>query len=570
MIHEDRARVYSEDYADVLVEYSGDFSVFDDLEDATINIINFLYAVVHIPIGELNDLYVLEGDRYSLPILYGVISEQSLEASGVTALRAIPAFDLRGQGTLIGIIDTGIDYTNPIFQHADGTTRIAAIWDQTIVSDDMPQGFMYGTEYTREQINAALQADDPLSIVPSMDTDGHGTLVAGIAGGNEVPEYNFAGVAPDAEFVVVKLKPAKQYLRDYYFIKEDAVAFQTTDILLALQYLLFKTEVLLRPMSLCVSVGNSFGGHDEWGLIVNLFSLVATRQGFVVSCAAGNEGTGRRHYEGRANPELGYDTVELNVGEEESERGLSMEIWGTSPSTYTIDILTPTGEYVPRIYTSRSISRIITFIFDETIIYLEYIMINKTNGDQFIFLRFDKPTAGIWRFNVYETGNLYMGYNIWLQKEGFISEGTYFLASNPYTTILSVGNGIIPITVTAYNVEDDSLYVNASRGNTRTGTLKPDFAAPGVDVIGPTLQQGFAGFTGSSVAAAHTAGIAALILEWGIVRSNLPGISTTEVKKLLIRGARRDPNIIYPNRDWGYGIVDVFNVFDSLRTQFIV
>ena len=218
---------------------------------------------------------------------------------------------------------------------------------------------------------------------------------------------------------------------------------------------------------------------------------------------------------------------------------------GNTPSIYSIDILTPTGEYVPRIYTGRSISRVITFIFDETTIYIEYIMVEQTSGDQLILLRFDRPTEGIWRFNVYETGNLYMGFNIWLQKGGFISEGTYFLASNPYTTILSIGNGIIPITVTAYNTEDESLYLNASRGNTRTGVLKPDIAAPGVDVLGPTLQHDFAGFTGTSVAAAHTAGIAALILEWGIVRNNLPGISTTEVKKLLIRGARRDNNIVY-------------------------
>ena len=151
--------------------------------------------------------------------------------------------------------------------------------------------------------------------------------MAGIAG-NEVPEMDFAGVAPDAEFVVVKLKPAKQYLRDFYLIKEDAVAFQTTDVLVALQYLLYKSDLLLSPMSICVSIGSSFSGHDEWGIPVNSLSLAATRNGIVVSCAAGNEGAGRRHYEGRDNPGNEYETVELNVGEEESRRGFSMEIWG--------------------------------------------------------------------------------------------------------------------------------------------------------------------------------------------------------------------------------------------------
>ncbi|TAH63948.1 MAG: hypothetical protein EWM47_13300, partial [Anaerolineaceae bacterium] len=149
--------------------------------------------------------------------------------------------------------------------------------------------------------------------------------------------------------------------------------------------------------------------------------------------------------------------------------------------------------------------------------------------------------------------------------EGFISDNTYFIRSDPYTTILTLGNALNPLTVTAYNDADDSLYQNSSRGYTRINRIKPEVAAPGVNVIGPTLDGGFAPFTGTSVSAAHTAGIAALIFEWGIIRGNLPGMSTIEIKNLIIRGARRDINIVYPNRDWGYGILDIFNVFNALR-----
>ena len=165
-----------------------------------------------------------------------MLFRSSLESSGVFQLRNIPVFNLRGQGVLIGIIDTGVDYTNPIFKYADNTTRIVSIWDQTIVSDNPPAGMGYGTEYTREQINQALQSEDPLSVVPSTDDNGHGTMVAGIAGGNQVPESNFYGIATDAEYIVVKLKPAKQFLRDFFFIAENAVCFQETDILLSLLY----------------------------------------------------------------------------------------------------------------------------------------------------------------------------------------------------------------------------------------------------------------------------------------------------------------------------------------------
>ncbi len=149
--------------------------------------------------------------------------------------------------------------------------------------------------------------------------------------------------------------------------------------------------------------------------------------------------------------------------------------------------------------------------------------------------------------------------------EGFISENTYFIRSDPYTTILTLGNAESCMTVTAYNDADDSLYLDSSRGYTRINRIKPEIAAPGVDVPEPTLDGGFASFTGTSVSAAHTTGIAALIFEWGIVRGNLPLMSTVELKNLIIRGARRDVNLVYPNRDWGYGILDVFNAFDALR-----
>jgi len=119
--------------------------------------------------------------------------------------------------------------------------------------------------------------------------------------------------------------------------------------------------------------------------------------------------------------------------------------------------------------------------------------------------------------------------------------------------------------VTAYNIEDDSLYLNASRGYTRIEIIKPEIAAPGVNVTSPTLDQGFTEVSGTSTSAAQTTGIAAMLLEWAVVRGNQSTLNTFDMKMFMIRGARRDLDIKYPNRDWGYGILDVFNIFDSLR-----
>lgn len=318
-----------------------------------------------------------------------------------------------------------------------------------------------------------------------------------------------------------------------------------------------------RPIVICLALGSSQGAHDGLGTLSTYISREASSPGIGVVVAAGNEGNARRHYSGTINSATGYDTVELNVAE--NEPGFSMELWGSSPDVYSIDILTPSGEYIPRIAAGRDEHRVITFIFEATVIYIDYQMVESQSGDQLILVRFEDPSPGIWRFNVYERGGLNLGFNIWLPMEGFISDDTYFIRSDPFITILTLGNSINPLVVTAYNDGDDSLYLNSSRGFTRIDRIKPEVAAPGVNVIGPTLGGGFAPYTGTSVAAAHTTGIAALIYEWAIVRGNLPAMSTVEMKNLVIRGARRNINTVYPNRDWGYGILDIFNVYDALR-----
>ena len=563
MTAEERSRMTSEDYADLFITYNGNMRVFDAFENATVHIINFFHAVVHVPVSQVTNEIIYRYGYSVMPALYGLVSQSSQEASGIFRLRSIPTFNLRGQGVLIGIIDTGIDYTNPAFRNADGTTRIAAIWDQTIESDNFPSFTLYGTEYTREQINEALRSEEPLSIVPTTDEIGHGTMVAGIAAGNEIPGNNFVGVAPDAELVVVKLKQAKRYLRDFFLIREGTPCYESIDILFALEYLRLTAIALNRPIAVCISVNTSFGPHDGRDAITSYLSLISRNVGFGVVIAAGNEGNARRHYFGRINDNTGYDMVELYVGE--NETGFTMELWGNPPGLYSVDIQSPSGEYIPRIIPRLDEVREISFIFEQTVIYLDYQMIEDQSGDELILFRFVNPAAGIWRIKVYGVIQVDSSFHIWLPMEGFISDNTFFIRSDPYTTILNLGNGRYPITVTAYNDADDSLYPDASRGFTRTGVIKPEIAAPGVNIIAPSIDNSFVEVTGTSAAAAHTAGVAALLFEWAIVRGNQPLLNTLDMKILMIRGARRQMDLAYPNRDWGYGILDVYNIFDSLR-----
>lgn len=564
MTVDERGRMISEDYADLLITYDGNLNILNGFQNSTVHIINFFDAVVHVPVSQIDDEVILRYGYSVMPTLYGLVSQSSLEASGIFRLRSIPNFNLRGQGVLIGLIDTGIDYGNPAFLNEDGSTRIAAIWDQTIESENYPSYTMYGTEYSREQINEALRSENPLAIVPSADEIGHGTMVAGIAAGKEVPGSNFVGgVAPDADLLVVKLKQAKKYLRDFFLIQEDVPCYESIDILFAIEYLKLTAIALNRPIAVCISVNTSFGPHDGRDILTAYISLQSRNTGFGVVIAAGNEGNSRRHYFGRVNETTGYDTVELSVGE--NERGFTMELWGNPPGLYSIDIQSPSGEYIPRILPRLDEFRDISFIFEQTVIFLDYQLIESQSGDQLILFRFKNPAAGIWRIRVYSEERVGAGFHIWLPMEGFISDNTFFIRSDPYTTVLSLGTGRYPITVTAYNDADDSLYINASRGFTRTGVIKPEIAAPGVNILTPSLNNSFAEITGTSAAAAHTTGIAALLFEWAIVRGNQPFLNTLDMKIFMIRGARRNLELVYPNRDWGYGILDVYNIFDSLR-----
>ncbi len=540
-------------------------NILQMLPDAQALPINFQISLVTFPVAYFTKRSIVELGYNVIPSLVGLTNQRNLEASGITKLRNFPVFNLFGKGVLIGIYDTGIDYTNSIFRYSDGTTRIVSIWDQTIQSGNPPEGYEYGTEFTREQINEALQSSHPFEIVPTMDTIGHGTMVAGIAGGNVSLDQNFYGIATEAEFVIVKLKEAKKYLKEALCIPADAVAYQENDFAFALQYLTRIFSRLSRPMAICFALGASEGPHDGRGTFNNYHSLVASTPGIVSIVSAGNEGNARRHYFGMVNAATGYDTVELKVGE--SEGNFSMQLWAEQPNFYSFDIISPSGEYVPGIIARKDDFQEIRFVFEKTIIYVDYQLSEIQTGSQLIFYRFINPTSGIWKLKIQEQGEVRMGFHIWLPMEGFISDDTYFIQSDPYTTLSSYANSPVPITITTYNPEDDSLYLKASRGYSSIGAITPHVAAPGVNTVGPTIEQGFAEFSGSSVAAAHATGVAAMLLEWSVVKGNIPSMNSSKMKILFERGARRDSSMAYPNQEWGYGILDIYNVFNSLREE---
>jgi len=556
--------ILSEDYADFMINTGNAFDDITKIPGAcSFNLRENTYNV-YVPIINLPKNFFQLYGYSAIPNVYGLLDIGSLEASGVLRVQNVPILQLRGSGVLIGIIDTGIDYRHEAFIKSDKTSKVYSIWDQTIDSQSsQPQGFNYGTEYTQLQINTALASPDPLSVVPSTDENGHGTFLAGIAAGNRNESEKFSGVVPDAEIVVVKLKPAKKNIRDFWRIPEGVLTYQKNDLIMGIRYLEGVAKKADRPISIVIGIGTSQGGHDEKGSLSRYVSELAMQEGFSISIAAGNEGSTGHHYLGFIQNEDFVDSVEMKVGENVS--GFSMEFWGQTPSSFAIAIKTPKGEYIPPIPQTLKETKEIRFTFESTTISVDYQLVEAQSGDQLILVRFTNPTPGIWTFEVNLKSNISLRYHVWLPIQNFLSKDTFFVQSNPDYTLTSPGNTFIPIVTTAYDYRTKVLYANASRGFMRNENIAPTLAAPGVDLIGPAVPKGYKVDSGTSVAAAHTAGVAAMLLEWGIVRGNYQQMSTVDIRNLLIRGATRDNMTIYPSKQWGYGILDLYGAYNTFR-----
>lgn len=564
-----KERILSNAYADYIISYNGNVDLLREyFQGECIKIIDNYLAIVSLERGTIDFMTVVSRVYYMLPKCYGLMDTTSMEASGILRVQNQPVLNLKGENVLVGIIDTGIDYQNPLFRKADGTTRIRAIWDQTIQTGTPPKDTGYGSEYTEEMINQALASEDPLTIVPSEDTNGHGTFAAGIIAGSE-DSGNFTGAAPMADLLVVKLKPAKEYLKEFYFIDSDEV-YQESDIIQAAYYLRQQSIQRNQPIVIYIGLGTNSGDHAGWGVLDQYLTRINASPGESVSLPAGNEGNARHHFYGTVEGNVNANTVvEVNVGS--NEPGLILELWGNNPNTYAIGIESPYGEVIDRIPPRFQSRQRIDFLLERTVIDIAYVLVEELSGKELIFIRMREPTEGIWRFRVYAAGSTENGFHIWMPIRNFISDNTYFLQPDPSVTLTEPSAAEGPICVTAYNHYTGSLYYEAGRGYTSDGGIKPDLAAPGVDVYGPDISRlpnqayGYTVRSGTSIAAAHTAGAAALLMEWAEKRKNITRMSGTQVKLYLIRGAMRRGDLTYPNPLWGYGTLDLYGVFQGLQ-----
>lgn len=550
----------NDDYFEFIAEYNGVLeSVKERFRTECVTRINNRFSIAYVPNQGRS---ILDNGTYpynAIPRMYGLMDEAVLEDVGVAQVRR-SNLDLYGNGVMVGIVDTGIDFQNQVFWYADGTTKIESIWDQTIEDERKQPLLGYGTEYSKEEIEKAVQSERPYEMIPSVDESGHGTFLAGLIAGNEMSEEGFSGIAPNVHLAVVKLRQAKSYLKEYYCMDSAYEGYSEADIMLGINYITKLAERLQLPMIIYLGLGTSQASHLGTGPLDQYLSSMAPLKGIGVVTSGGNEGQARHHYAGSV--ENGSRRVEVKVGSR--EYGFTMELWGMAPNAYYVDIESPSGQKTGRIAGGLRGQRKVSFLLEQTNLYVDYFTVDSSAGAPGIIMRFLHPAEGIWNIHVSDDGMGSREFDMWLPITNFLTEDTFFIESSPYNTLVSPGNTDLLIGVSNYNQNNGSIYIDSSRGFPRNA-VKPDFAAPGVEVLGPLPRNRFGRKTGTSVSGAITAGIAALVMEWGLVKGNDLDVNTTRIKNYLIRGANREDGRIYPNREWGYGTVDLYETFLRIR-----
>lgn len=457
-----------------------------------------------------------------------------------------PPFSLFGSGVLVAIIDSGIDYTNPDFRNDDGTTRIRNLWDQTIMGNP-PEGYLIGTEFTREQIDEAIkQPTVPMrmQIVPSVDVSGHGTSVAGIAAGNGRGSRGriYRGVATQSELLVVKLgNPRKEGFP------------RTTELMQAIDYVVRKALFYKQPVAINISFGNTYGSHDGTSLLERFIEDIANIWKSVICIGTGNEGRSAGHTAGivRENEET---VIQLAV--QEQEPSLNLQIWKAYYDIMDISFVSPSGERIGPIQEVLGTQR---FSVGNTELLLYYGEPSPYSTAQEIYVDFLPKEAyinsGIWEIVLTPRKIISGNYAMWLPSENVLNPGTAFLFPTETGTLTIPSTASRTIGVGAYDALTFSYADFSGRGQRGTGRLsKPDIVAPGVNVTAPTTSGTYASFSGTSFATPFVTGGAALMMEWGIIKENDPYLYGEKVKAYMQRGARPLPGFTeYPNPQVGYG-----------------
>ena len=562
---------------ELIIKYSGNLETVRQISERVTELLNE-YAIIHIRQSQISDLVqIVEVEYVEKPKRLFFQVRNGKRVSCINEVQDA-RFSLTGQGVLVAVIDSGVDYTLPDFRNEDGTTRIRYLWDQSLKAvegEHVPKGYGMGVEYTKEEIDAAFpdfyHVITPKNIVTqgaitirTRDISGHGTAVAAIAAGNGRGSGGvYAGVAPQSEFIVVKLGN----LMSGGFPR-------TTELMQGIDYVIRKAQELRMPVAVNISFGNTYGARDGTSLLEQFIDDISNIWKSCICIGTGNEGATAGHTSGRLREKtveeqnIGNRNLlenvranteqEIELAVQEKQPSLNVQIWKRYVDQIDISIVSPTGTRIGPVKEQLGTQR---FTVDATEILLYYGEPSPFSTNQEIYLDFlprgSYINSGVWKMVLTPKKIVDGHYEMWIPGEGTLNPGTGFLRPVSSTTLTNPATAIRAITVGAYDSLTSS-YADFSGRGPLTGesasAVKPDLVAPGVNVstisVGGSVMQ----FSGTSFSTPFVTGSAALLMEWGIVRGNDSYLYGEKVKAYLRRGAKPMPGFEeYPNEAVGYG-----------------
>lgn len=546
---------------EVVVKYAGSLATlrqkFPQIQSQELL---FQYAILQIPenlvdavASDVQIAYMEKPRSLLFTACFGSVpscgGKQSEMESKEVICSQIPDEGLSGRGTIIAIVDSGIDYAHPDFRNEDGTTRILLLWDQPL-----------GRVFDSAQINQALRApssQERYQLVPSRDLSGHGTHVAGIAAGNgRASDGRYVGVAPEANLIVVRLGTQR----------EGAFP-RTTELMSAVDFSLRQAYTLQMPVVINLSFGNNYGGHDGTSLLETYLDNAASYWKSLIVAGTGNEGDGGIHTEGSfrkgnvingvvTDGEISNEsvTVEFSVGDYDT--GFNIQIWKNFADEMQFSIVAPSGETIGTLQSELGTQR---FLTTGTDVLVYYGMPSPYSVSQEIFLDFipkdNYVDQGVWNIVITPVKIVEGNYNLWLPSQGAIGGGTAFLRPTEGTTLTIPSTASKILSVGAYDARFLTMAAFSGRGYTRVNNnVKPDVVAPGVEIVSAAPGGGYAIRSGTSMAAPYASGLAALMMEYGIVNKNDPFLFGSKIIAYMQREARPLPGFSdYPNPVTGWG-----------------
>ena len=540
---------------EVIVKYNGDLGVVANALGIRAEDLGESFAILTMPSARIPELHEFKEIEFiERPKSLSLSLRQAMSDACITPVHTQNAdgYGLRGNGVVIGIIDSGIDFTHPDFRDGkDGSSRVLYLWDQ-LGTNNPPEGFYNGTEYTNAQLNEALQNPQG-SAIPALDFIGHGTSVSGVAAGNGRASGGVEqGVAPEASLIIVRLgeKGRESFAR-------------TTEIMRALKYIMDKAMMLNMPVAINLSFGTNDGSHAGDSLFETYINAVAQRWQSVIVVATGNEGSAGHHFGGLI---VANQTMEVVFTVAPNLHSVYLALWKDFADTLDLELISPGGQSSGVLRPTERIRQMNLGGTDAVIFYRQPTIYSRSQEAYFQLSGNNAPiTPGIWRLRIAGRVVVVGEFHIWLPTIEEVGVGTAFLTPDPGLTLTIPSTTPNVISVGGYNSVFGNTADFSGRGYTfRDIFVKPDLVAPAVNVLSTRPGGGYGTFTGTSMATPFVTGAAALMMEWGIVRGNDPFLYGQRVKAFLQKSAVKKLNIAHPNPIWGYGALCLKAAMDYL------